>query len=175
MDIENPLRRQICIGVLVFALPAPLLLAAERPVTIEVYLTPTCTCCGEWVEYLRKAGFAVTSHVVDRPRDQRRLRGLPEAPHACHTAFAEGYLLEGHIPVEDISRLLRERPHILGLIVTGMPPGTPGMEHAEPPRDPETGALLDIGGFSVEALMTDGTLVQYSSHAPYLPARPNAK
>jgi hypothetical protein len=47
---------------------------------------------------------------------------------ACHTAIVDGYVIEGHVPVSEIKRLLSERPDVIGIAVAGMPAGSPGME-----------------------------------------------
>ncbi len=97
---------------------------------IEVYKTPWCGCCGDWVDHLRAKGFEV------RVQDQGSLDAIKEkggitpALASCHTAFIDGYVIEGHVPAGDIDRLLQERPAIKGLTVPGMPAGknVPGME-----------------------------------------------
>ena len=53
---------------------------------------------------------------------------VPAQLQSCHTAIVDGYVIEGHVPVPEIERLLRERPDITGLAVPGMPIGSPGME-----------------------------------------------
>ena len=54
--------------------------------------------------------------------------GVPPALQTCHTAMIAGYIVEGHVPAEDIERLLREKPAIAGIGVAGMPMGSLGME-----------------------------------------------
>jgi hypothetical protein len=54
--------------------------------------------------------------------------GVPPALHSCHTAIVDGYVIEGHVPAEEVERLLDERPDIAGIAVAGMPIGSPGME-----------------------------------------------
>ena len=61
---------------------------------------------------------------------------IPVELHSCHTAIVDGYIIEGHVPVAEINRLLRERPEIIGLAVAGMPPGSPGMDIAGFENDP---------------------------------------
>ena len=53
---------------------------------------------------------------------------IPMQLQSCHTAIVGGYIIEGHVPVEELERLLAERPDIAGLAVAGMPVGSPGME-----------------------------------------------
>jgi len=117
------------------AAPAPVapmvtsvLEAAPASDVIQVYKSPTCGCCGEWIEHLREHGFTV--EVVDQPNMMavKSELGLPGELASCHTARIAGYLVEGHVPAQDIRRLLEERPEVAGLSVPGMPVGSPGME-----------------------------------------------
>ena len=95
---------------------------------VQVYKTPTCSCCGQWVQHLRNNGFQVSVQDVADTAAYRRKYGVPEALMSCHTAVVEGYGIEGHVPASEIQRLLRERPKAKGLAVAGMPVGSPGME-----------------------------------------------
>lgn len=115
-------RRELAIGLCL----APILRAAPTPVT--VYKTKTCGCCGKWVEHMRANGFDVTVNEVESTAPSRKKYGVPDGLQSCHTGVAGGYSLEGHIPAEDIQRLLREKPKGRGLAVPGMPMGSPGME-----------------------------------------------
>ena len=54
--------------------------------------------------------------------------GVPDDLQSCHTAKVGGYIVEGHVPAEDIQRMLKEKPSIAGIAVAGMPMGSPGME-----------------------------------------------
>lgn len=47
---------------------------------------------------------------------------------SCHAGQVAGYMVEGHVPVREIGRLLDERSQAVGLTVPGMPLGSPGME-----------------------------------------------
>lgn len=78
--------------------------------------------------HLQRAGFPVTLEDRAELRPIKRQYQVPDELEACHTAVVEGYVIEGHVPADLISRLLRERPRISGLAVPGMPPGSPGME-----------------------------------------------
>jgi hypothetical protein len=95
---------------------------------VEVYKSPTCGCCGKWVEHLRTSGFAVNVHDIPDVDAFRTRTGVPAALAACHTALVGGYVVEGHVPAADIRKLLAERPRALGLAVPGMPMGSPGMD-----------------------------------------------
>lgn len=100
--------------------------AANRP-EIEVWKAPTCGCCKDWVTYLEANGFSVK--VFDTGNTVMRARlGIPERLGSCHTARVGGYAIEGHVPAQDIHRLLAQRPKAIGLAVPGMPIGSPGMD-----------------------------------------------
>jgi len=96
---------------------------------ITVYKTSACGCCGKWVEHLREAGFHVTT--IDQDKGMGELKtslGVTPQLRSCHTAIVSDYIVEGHVPAEDIKRLLREQPDVVGLTTPGMPMGSPGME-----------------------------------------------
>ena len=95
---------------------------------ITVYRKPTCQCCSRWADHVRKAGFEVAIKDVADLGEIRAKYGVPAALQSCHTAVVDGYVVEGHVPVDVIERLLRERPAIVGIAVPGMPMGSPGME-----------------------------------------------
>lgn len=98
---------------------------------VVVYKTATCNCCSKWVDHLEQAGFKVTVHnETDLDRTKRQL-GVPDSLASCHTAVVKGYVVEGHVPADDIKRLLAERPKAKGIAVPGMPIGSPGMEMGE--------------------------------------------
>jgi hypothetical protein len=96
--------------------------------TIDVVKSPFCGCCTQWVEYLRANGFTVRVIETENLDPVAHRHGVPDNLRSCHTATVEGYALEGHVPAEDIRRLLAERPQAAGLAVPGMPIGSPGME-----------------------------------------------
>ncbi len=119
---------------------------------LAVYKSPTCGCCGAWVEHMTAAGFQARITEVADPGAVRRARGVPESLASCHTALIGGYVLEGHVPAGDVRRLLAERPDALGLAVPAMPLGSPGMEMPDGRRDPfETLLILKGGGTRVFA------------------------
>jgi hypothetical protein len=95
---------------------------------IQVYKTPTCGCCGAWVEHAEAAGFEV--EVLDLPdlSAVKAEHGITRDLASCHTSLVGGYFVEGHVPADLIERLLREKPAIRGIAVPGMPMGSPGME-----------------------------------------------
>jgi hypothetical protein len=121
---------------------------------IQVHKSPTCGCCEAWVTHLRKSGFIVEVFNEDNLDPIKTRLGVPFAKGSCHTCEVEGYLIEGHVPAEDIRRLLAERPRAKGLVLPGMPIGSPGMEIEGTPAQP----------FTVELLKLDGTTEAFSNH-----------
>jgi hypothetical protein len=94
---------------------------------VEVFRSPTCTCCHAWEAYLAELGWTVRSTEVEDITQVKRERGLPEAAWSCHTAVIDGYVVEGHVPIAAIEDLLERRPDIDGIALPGMPAGSPGM------------------------------------------------
>ena len=97
---------------------------------VTVFKTPTCACCGKWVEHLKANGFTVKVQEVNDTSAYERQYHVPRSMVSCHTAVVNGYTIEGHVPAAEIKRLLSEQPKIVGLAVPGMPVGSPGMEAA---------------------------------------------
>jgi len=100
-----------------------------RPATMTVYRDPSCGCCTAWAKIARQAGYEV--EVIDHPDmpSIKRQYGVPDALRSCHTTIVGGYAVEGHVPIEDVKRLLADRPaDVRGIAVAGMPLGSPGME-----------------------------------------------
>lgn len=95
---------------------------------VEVFKTPTCGCCSQWVEHMRGNGFTVRANDLNDLSDIKKARGVPDRVQSCHTAVVGGYIVEGHVPASDVHRLLKEKPAIAGIAVGGMPVGSPGME-----------------------------------------------
>jgi hypothetical protein len=136
-----------------FALLATVAIAAE-PAEIAVYRTPTCGCCSKWVKHLEDHGFSVVDHVVPDLSAMKSENGVTPALASCHTAFVAGYVIEGHVPAEDITRLLETRPVVSGLAVPGMPIGSPGMEGPNPES------------YRVLSFDRTGRVATFSEHAP---------
>ena len=110
-----------------------------------VYKSPTCGCCSKWVEHLEAHDFEVrTVESSDMNAVKKRL-GVPKGLASCHTAVVNGrYVIEGHVPAEDIRRLFESGSDAKGLAVPGMPGGSPGMESA--PATPYEVILFDEDG-----------------------------
>jgi hypothetical protein len=120
---------------------------------ITVFKDPNCGCCKSWVEHLRKHGFDVVTRDTSDLSGPKRTARVPEQLHSCHTAFVNGYVVEGHVPAADIQRLLREKPKVAGIAVGGMPAGSPGME---------MGGRADR--YEVMAFNRDGSTRVYARH-----------
>ena len=106
-------------------------LAAGAAQSIHVYKSPTCGCCDDWIDHLKENGFEVEA---TNTNDMGRIKadaGLIAGLGSCHTAFVGDYVIEGHVPADDIKRLISEAPQATGLSVPGMPIGSPGMEMGE--------------------------------------------
>lgn len=100
-------------------------MAATPAVTL--YKTPECGCCESYADYLRAAGFTVLVKPTNELSEISRKAGIPSELQGCHTAFLGDYVVEGHVPVEAIRKLLAERPALKGIVLPGMPEGSPGM------------------------------------------------
>ena len=95
---------------------------------LTVYRSPSCGCCGIWVEHAKKHGFKVKDIKTEDIEAIKQKYNIPTELASCHTTIIGGYVMEGHIPADDIKRFLSEKPALAGLAVPGMPIGTPGME-----------------------------------------------
>jgi hypothetical protein len=116
-------RRAALIG-LVLTYP---LSALAAPIQVKLYKNPECSCCEGYAAYLKQNGFDVAVEATNDLAEISRSAGVPEQYEGCHTAFIEGYVVDGHVPVETIRKLLAERPSIAGITLPGMPMGSPGM------------------------------------------------
>ena len=106
----------------------PGLLSASAAIPMVVYKDPSCGCCRTWVGLMRSAGFEISVRDTADIQSVKRRYQVPAALASCHTALVGGYVVEGHVPADLVSRLLKEKPKVLGLAVPGMPVGSPGME-----------------------------------------------
>ena len=95
---------------------------------IKVYKSATCGCCNKWINYMQKSGFSIQSVDVNDMDAVKQHYQIPKRVTSCHTAIVDGYVIEGHVPANDVKKLLSERKDVLGLAVPGMPVGSPGME-----------------------------------------------
>jgi len=115
----------VSITLLLLHIPQP----SNVQTTITIYRTELCPCCEEYERYLRDMGLAVRGVIVDAQglENMRRKLEVPKELTSCHTMEADGYFVEGHVPVEAINKLLAEKPVIDGIAIPGMPSGAPGM------------------------------------------------
>lgn len=120
-----------------------------------VHKSASCSCCALWVEHIREAGFVVEVRDGDNLNPVKERVGVPLGKGSCHTAEVGGYFIEGHIPAEDVKRLLTEKPDAKGLALPGMPAGSPGMEMP----DGRTQA------YTVELVSHDGTTTAFAQHS----------
>ncbi|HEU4774217.1 MAG TPA: DUF411 domain-containing protein [Lysobacter sp.] len=121
---------------------------------VVVHKDPYCGCCGSWIEHMRAAGFTVEVRDVTNVMPIKQRVGLPAGKESCHTAEVAGYFVEGHVPADDVKRLLAEAPDARGLAVPGMPAGSPGMEVPGGHVDP----------YVVELIGRDGSTSAYARH-----------
>ena len=128
-------------------------MATVNPALITVWKNPDCGCCKEWIAHLQKSGFEVLAKDVPDTAPIRQKLGLPAKFGSCHTAQMGAYVLEGHVPAQEVRRLLREQPRAVGLAVPGMPVGSPGMEVGNR-QDP----------YDVLLVMADGSSRVYQSY-----------
>jgi len=129
-DSTSPASAPAAVAAPASAVTAAAASPATATPTLVVYKTPTCGCCKGWVKSMEAAGFKVEVHDLADLAPIKHAAGVPDELQACHTARIGGYVVEGHVPPEDIRRLLAERPDIAGIATPGMPMGSPGMEGA---------------------------------------------
>jgi hypothetical protein len=120
--------------------------AATALPPVVVHKNESCGCCNEWVEHMRAAGFRVEVRNEDNLGPIKEQVGVPVGKGSCHTARVGGYFVEGHVPAADIKRLLAERPAARGLVLPGMPMGSPGMETPDGRSEPYTVELVGLDG-----------------------------
>jgi hypothetical protein len=134
----------VAVGVFIF----PELFGSNPAMAEEivVYKNPSCGCCGGWVNHLRRTGFKVTVNNIEDLDPIKNKAGVPDGMESCHTAFVAGYVVEGHVPAENIKKILAERPEMKGLAVPGMPSSAPGMD--SPDHEPYTVYSFDAKGAS---------------------------
>lgn len=144
-------RRTLLLAAAATALPA----LGAPSVQGEVWKSPSCGCCKDWIAHMQGAGFALSVHETGNTAVRARLK-VPAELGSCHTALIGGYAIEGHVPARDVQRLLKERPQAVGLTVPGMPIGAPGMD------GPEYGGQRDR--YDVLLVLADGRTRVFSSY-----------
>ena len=139
------------------AVRIPIADAATALPLLVVTRNASCGCCRLWVEHMRQAGFMVEVHDVDNLDPIKTRVGVPVGKGSCHTAEVGGYFIEGHVPAADVKRLLAEKPAARGLVVPGMPLGSPGMEGVDGAARP----------YTVELVHDDGSTTAFAEHGPW--------
>ena len=95
---------------------------------VVMYKNPQCICCDRWASYLRKQGYPVSVNISSEMISIKETNNVPSNLASCHTAFIDDYVVEGHVPVEDINKMLKDRPDAVGIAAPGMPAASPGMD-----------------------------------------------
>jgi hypothetical protein len=159
------LARNLLFSILIglpFVLLNPANATSSQPLIAEVWKSPTCGCCNDWIKHLKENGFQVRA--IDKGNTAiRKELGMPTKYGSCHTAKIDGYVIEGHVPAKEIKRLLKERPAALGLSVPEMPIGTPGMD------GPEYGGQVDP--YNVLLIRRDGSASVYQAYKESRPPK----
>lgn len=125
-------RRKFATTLLATAASIPAILTARgaraaAPIPVTLYKNPSCTCCEGYAQYLDQNGFKVDVRPTNDLAEISRKAGIPADLEGCHTAFIGDYVVDGHVPVNTVRKLLDEKPAIIGITLPGMPPGSPGM------------------------------------------------
>lgn len=133
---------------------SPSSVAMQELPTVVVHKSASCGCCGFWVDHMRAAGFKVDVRNTEDLNPIKASVGVPAGMASCHTAQVGDYFVEGHVPAADIKRLLVEQPDAKGLVLPGMPMGSPGMEVPDGRAQP----------YTVELVRPDGTTTAFAEH-----------
>ena len=124
---------------------APAALAAQLP-ALTVWKTSTCGCCKGWITHMTRAGYRPKVVLVDDVNPVHRRHGVPFELGSCHLAMVGDYVVVGHVPPADVTRLLKEKPKAVGITVPGMPIGSPGLESRDGRTERYETLLLLPGG-----------------------------
>ena len=117
----------VFVSLLIFIAACTNIPKITREEKVIVYKSPTCGCCEGWSNYMRQQGFEVEVIAVPDLDLIKTQYGIPKEIESCHTAIIGNYVVEGHIPIEVVDKLLQEKPDIEGIALPRMPSGTPGM------------------------------------------------
>jgi hypothetical protein len=121
--------------------------------TMTVYKSPSCGCCSKWVDIMKSKGFEVKTIETNEVNTIKQKAGLQAGQTSCHTAFVDGYVVEGHVDYSAVKKMLDEKPNIIGITVPGMPIGSPGMEQRNTKE-----------AYNVLYVNKDGSTGVYESH-----------
>ena len=154
------LRGALMVTVYLASLPS---VQAAETVDATLYKNPSCRCCDQYAAYLRQYDYEIKVTETPNLRQFKAEHGVPSRLQSCHTMLLDGYVIEGHVPVGVINKLLDERPEIRGVSLPGMPQGSPGMSGQK--REPFVIGLalgwnwLAASGLLVVALVGLGCLM----------------
>ena len=95
---------------------------------VNSFRSASCGCCKKWINHLRDNGLEVVDNIVEDVSAIKNQYQIPNNLRSCHSAQIANYTIEGHVPIQSINKLFREKPIIKGIAVPGMPIGSPGME-----------------------------------------------
>jgi len=143
------IRRGVFAAIFAVVLAAGGVVAA--PMKAMVYKDISCGCCHEYIAYLNKHGIAAIGKNVADIWAVKQIAGIPDDMASCHTMMIDGYIVEGHVPLAAIERMLHERPDIVGIALPGMPPGSPGMNGEK--EDPFTIYAITKSGAEIYMVM----------------------
>lgn len=124
---------------------------------IVVYRSETCGCCKDWIAHLKDHNFDVKDISVETVNPYKQKYNVPYEAASCHTAVVDGVVIEGHVPAQDIKRLLSTRHDIRLLTVPAMPSGAPGMDNPGAPKQ----------DFNVYAISNDDEVSIFSRYSNY--------
>lgn len=120
--------------------------AAARP-AITMFRDPNCGCCLKWADAARAAGHPVNVAPRNDMVALKKQLGVPSDLYSCHTSRVGQYVVEGHVPLTAIEKLLRDKPQgVIGIALPGMPVGAPGMEHPSGYKDAINVVAFDRAG-----------------------------
>lgn len=157
MNTRQLKQRRGLLALIGAAFAGPAFAQGPSPIAIAVWKSPTCGCCKDWIRIIEAQGlFKATVRDVGNTQARARL-GIPLKLGSCHTAVVGGYAIEGHVPMREMLRLLKERPRAVGLTVPGMPIGSPGMD------GPEYGGQRDP--YEVLLVLHDGSTRVYAKYS----------
>jgi len=128
--------------------------SVANPYELTVFRSPTCGCCGDWLDYMKTEGFQIQDNVTEDMDTVKRTYGVSEGLDSCHTALIDGYVIEGHVPANDVRQLLSDRPNVAGITAPGMPMGSPGMEMGD-----------RIDDYTVYAFTAQNKVIPFARHS----------
>ena len=141
--------RSVGLGVVMVAMLALTLtieVNAQNAKRVDVWKDPFCGCCAKWIDQMKAAGFEMRVHDTQSLHAIKKKHGIPPRLQSCHTAKVGGYVVEGHVPIADVQRLLKQKPNVIGISVPGMPLGSPGMEVSSGEKEPYEVLTFDKEG-----------------------------